>query len=187
MRLGDHRYGDLSEEELLRLFTQSGDEEGFAEFFRRYSRKVYCACHGFFGDAGLAEDATQETFMRAYQSKDRFNGGDYLSWLRRIARNVCIDHWRSKRCEVSIDGGEDDSPMQIANPEPDKCTKVAVQQLHKEIAKLPGEQRRCVELKIERGTYRLLTVAVRLPFRRLTRMAEKAMLLQIQEDRPRAN
>jgi hypothetical protein len=36
-----------------------------------------------------------------------------------------------------------------------------------------------------RGTYGLLTVAVRLPFRRLKRMAEKAMLLQIKEDRPK--
>jgi RNA polymerase sigma-70 factor, ECF subfamily len=145
-------YRDLADHELTRLFTESGDKEAFAELFRRYSAKVYHACYAFFGDGGLAEDATSETFLRAYQSKDRFHEGDYLSWLRRIARNVCIDQWRKKKPEISIDGPEEEA-IQLPGPAPDEGMQIAVQQLHEEIAKLPSDQRRCVKLKIEGYSY----------------------------------
>jgi RNA polymerase sigma-70 factor (ECF subfamily) len=147
------RYEDLPEEELVRNFAESGDTQSFAELFRRHSRKVYQACFAFFGDSGMAQDATQETFLRAYQKKDRFHDGDYLGWLHRIARNVCIDEWRKKRPEVPIDGPEDEPSVQLPSPAPDESLQLALQQLHKEMAKLPGDQRRCLELKIEGYSY----------------------------------
>jgi RNA polymerase sigma factor (sigma-70 family) len=153
MRLRDLRYGDLSEEELVKLFAESGDKESFAELFNRYSQKIYLACLAFFNDSGRAEDATQETFLRAYQNKDRFHEGDYLGWLHRIARNVCIDQWRRKRPEVSVDGLEEESSVELASPVPDANLQSAVQQMYKEIAKLPTAQRRCLELKIEGYSY----------------------------------
>jgi RNA polymerase sigma-70 factor, ECF subfamily len=153
MGIRGRRYGDLSEEELVRLFTQDEDQEAFAELFKRHSRNVFLACHAFFSDRALAQDATQETFLRAFQNKHQFHEGEYLRWLRRIARNVCIDLWRRKRPEVSIEGSEDGSPMELTNPEPDEKTKLAAHQLRREIEKLPADQRRCVELKIEGCSY----------------------------------
>jgi RNA polymerase sigma-70 factor (ECF subfamily) len=146
-------YQDLPDNELARLFTESGAREAFAELFRRHSRKVYHACFAFFRDGSLAEDATSETFLRAYQSRARFQEGDYLNWLQRIARNVCIDQWRKKKPEISIDGSEEEPGMELPGPAPDEGMQIAVQQLHREIAKLPADQRRCVELKIEGYSY----------------------------------
>lgn len=153
MRIRGRPNQDLSDHELLRLFTEEGDTDSFAELFRRHSRKVYQSCYAFFGDSGLAEDATSETFLRAYQNKDRFREGDYLSWLRRIARNVCIDQWRKKKPEISIDETEEESGLQLPSAAPDAAMQIAVQQLHQEIAQLPPDQKRCVELKIEGYTY----------------------------------
>jgi RNA polymerase sigma-70 factor (ECF subfamily) len=49
------------------------------------------------GRAPEAEEATQETFLRAYQALGRFNGRYYLgAWLSRIAANVCVDQLRSR-------------------------------------------------------------------------------------------
>jgi RNA polymerase sigma factor (sigma-70 family) len=153
MGIRGRRYGDLSEEELVRLFTQEGDQEAFAELFQRHSRNVFLACYAFFSNGALAQDATQETFLRAFENKHQFREGDYLRWLRRIARNVCIDHWRRKRPEVSIEGDGDGASIELASPEADEKTQLAVHQLRREIAKLPADQRSCVELKIEGYSY----------------------------------
>lgn len=46
-------------------------------------------------DRHLAEDLTQETFLAAHKSLDRFtSGGNFGAWLRGIARNKARDHWR---------------------------------------------------------------------------------------------
>jgi RNA polymerase sigma-70 factor (ECF subfamily) len=147
------RYEDLSEEELLRSFTEDGDKAGFAELFNRNSRKIYQACFAFFRDSALAEDATQETFLRAYQNNDRFHGGDYVAWLHRIARNACIDQWRRKRPEVAIDDTDESAPVQLSVASPDANMQIAIQHLHRELNKLPADQKRCLELKIEGYSY----------------------------------
>jgi RNA polymerase sigma-70 factor, ECF subfamily len=153
MQLRGRRCEELSEEELLRAFLEKGENESFQELFRRHSRKIFLACFAFFNDTAMAQDATQETFLRAYQNKDRFREGDYLGWLHRIARNVCIDQWRKKRPEISLDAPEDEACVHLISPVPDTELQFALQHLHREIAKLPVEQRRCLELKIEGYSY----------------------------------
>src|ERR1035437_1109770 len=93
----------LPDEELARRAGQAGDNESFAELFARYRKKVFCACRGFFPDSQGAEDATQETFLRAYRNIRGFHQGDFSGWLMRIAKNVCIDEWRRRRRETGID------------------------------------------------------------------------------------
>jgi RNA polymerase sigma factor (sigma-70 family) len=149
---GPH-YEDLSDEELVRLFRDVADNSCFAELFRRHSRKVYHACFAFFRDASLAEDATQETFLRAYQNEAQFHGGDYVGWLHRIARNPCIDQWKKKRPETPIDDTEEGVLGQILLTPPDADMQLALKELEKEMDQLPVEQRRCLELKIQGYSY----------------------------------
>ena len=61
-----------------------------AEIFRFCSRLV--------GDRGLAEEAVQETFLRAWRARDRWeeNLGSVRTWLYSIARNVSIDLLRAR-------------------------------------------------------------------------------------------
>jgi len=63
-----------SDEEIVRRFQHTGDNEWFAELFARHKKGVFGACRGFFPDGGPAEDATQDTFLRAYQNMHRFHG-----------------------------------------------------------------------------------------------------------------
>ena len=85
----------LSDEEVLRRFRETKDSACFGELFARHRHKVYLACRAFSSDGAAAEDATQETFLRAYERLDQFHGGDFAGWLMRIARNICIDQWRN--------------------------------------------------------------------------------------------
>jgi hypothetical protein len=75
------------DEEIALRFKATGDHECFAQLFARYRKKVFFVCRGFFNDGNAAEDATQETFLRAYQNIDRFHGGDFSRWLMRIAKS----------------------------------------------------------------------------------------------------
>ena len=69
------------------------DVEGQLEGHRR---ELTAYCYRMLGSAAEAEDAVQETFLRAWRAADRFEGRSSVrSWLYRIASNVCIDMHRS--------------------------------------------------------------------------------------------
>ena len=68
--------------------AQGGDEKGFDELVRRYSPKIYGLLVRMSGNAALAEDAAQETFVRAWRALSRFRGdAQFSTWLYRIAVN----------------------------------------------------------------------------------------------------
>jgi RNA polymerase sigma-70 factor (ECF subfamily) len=153
MSLGFQAHTALTDEELARRYQVTGDPEYFAQIFTRYRRLVLCACRRFFGCSGLAEDATQETFLRAYRGFGRFQQGKVRSWLMRIAKNVCIDLWRKRRPEsqltevASIDLSDTvnlDYRMEISR---------ALEKVQAEKKLLSPEQRRCLEMKMEGYSY----------------------------------
>ena len=67
---------------------------GLVERHRTALVRMCCLC---LGDASLAEDAAQETFLKAYRALDSFRGEcDEKTWLMRIAINTCRDMRRSR-------------------------------------------------------------------------------------------
>lgn len=63
--------------------------------YREYGRLVYAVAHRVLGRHDLAEDAVQQTFVRAWQAADRFDvDRDPASWLATIARRAAIDIYR---------------------------------------------------------------------------------------------
>lgn len=66
--------------------------------YRTYGPAIYWRCQRLLGDAGAAEDATQETFMRVYRHLDRTPGGDEaIRWIYRIATNYCLNELRNAK------------------------------------------------------------------------------------------
>ena len=80
----------------------AGDEAAFAALTERHRRELHVHCYRMLASFEEAEDAVQETFLRAWRSRATFDGGSlFRAWLYRIATNVCIDTLRRTSRQVS--------------------------------------------------------------------------------------
>lgn len=103
-------------DEMLMVRYQRGDREAFAELVRRYSGPVYNFSVRHLRLAPVAEDVTQEVFLRLVQKAAEFkHEARFSTWLYTIARNLCIDHLRKlkHRRHASLDTSvaPDDAPL----------------------------------------------------------------------------
>jgi RNA polymerase sigma-70 factor (ECF subfamily) len=83
-----------------------GQTDQFGVLLERYQRPIFNFIYRFYGNYDLAEDLTQETFLRCYQflkSYDRKR--KFSTWLYTVAKNLCIDHLKRHKSgrEISLD------------------------------------------------------------------------------------
>jgi len=83
------------DERLLRA-AQRGELASFNALVGRHERAVYAVCLRILRDVPAAEDATQDTFLKAWQALGAFRGGLVRPWLLRIATNRCYDVIRAR-------------------------------------------------------------------------------------------
>ena len=83
-----------------------GRDVAHRELITRYERPVFSIVFRMVGDRELAEDLTQDTFVKVLSHLDRYRADfKFSSWLFKIANNVAIDHLRRRQLDtVSIDG-----------------------------------------------------------------------------------
>ena len=86
---------------------QLNDTSAFAEIYMRYKRAVYEYCYRLLQNRQVAEDATQNTFMKIHHSIGELrSAASFKSWMFRIARNEVYAHLRRARSN-GLEAGED--------------------------------------------------------------------------------
>jgi RNA polymerase sigma-70 factor (ECF subfamily) len=76
--------------------AQRGDERAFTTIVRAYERPVYNYVLRLVGDRSLAEDLTQEVFLRVYQGLPRFSARSrFTTWLFQVTKNRVLDELRA--------------------------------------------------------------------------------------------
>lgn len=91
----DHRQSD---EQLFAAYRESNDPSVFSELVSRYQRELYNYLRRFLGDATLAEDVFQATFLQVHTKRDAFEQGrKFRPWLYTVATNQAIDAQRRNR------------------------------------------------------------------------------------------
>src|SRR5262245_23972786 len=81
----------------------AGDEPAFAALAERYRRELHVHCYRMLASFDDAEDAVQETLLRAWRGRESFDGsGLFRAWLYRIAGNVCLDMLRRSSHRATV-------------------------------------------------------------------------------------
>jgi RNA polymerase sigma-70 factor (ECF subfamily) len=106
---------DIESEKLI--LAQKGNVDAFTELVNAHQNAVYNMCFRMLGDPYEAEDASQETFLRAYKNLRSYDlQRSFSTWILSIAAHYCIDQLRKKRLDVTH--FEDAPYLEIPDPGP---------------------------------------------------------------------
>ncbi len=116
----------IVEEGPLVARAREGDSHAFGELVRKYEGKIFRLAQHVTQNREDAEDVLQETFLKAYEHLDQFQGNSkFYTWIVRIAVNQALMKLRRRKTDKSvsldeaIDTGEDTVVREIAAWDPD--------------------------------------------------------------------
>lgn len=130
--------------------VRQGDAERYRELVERHERRVFAVAWSRLGDAALAEEATQEAFIRGYRRLWLLgDGAKFSSWIASVARNVAINlglrHRRElnkrERWALEHPGAADER-----SPDADTDPLHSPEALRQTLAELPAAHRECLVL-----------------------------------------
>jgi RNA polymerase sigma-70 factor (ECF subfamily) len=132
------------------------DPQALADLYDRYSRLAYSLILRIVRDAGIAEDLTQETFLRVWNRAQAFDSdrGTIGPWLLAVARNRAIDYLRSSSGKLALsthEMTETEAPILFANLEQEMVSADDARRIREALAKLSVNHRTVIELAYFEG------------------------------------
>ena len=125
--------------------ARAGEKAAFGLLVETYQRPVFALTYRMLGDVSEAEDAAQETFLRAYSRLDQYDPGrKFSTWLFSIANYHCIDRLRKRRVQLV---GLDESPVvyslegDSARPEADTLALEQAEEMQALVSQLEPDYR----------------------------------------------
>jgi RNA polymerase sigma-70 factor (ECF subfamily) len=144
-------------EEQLINSASNGDLEAFNQLVLSYQNIAFRYANSLVDDPALAEDITQESFIKAFQHINSFRGSSFRAWLLTIVKNTSHDKRRWNRRHVTVflfpedkDGEEIESPAWIVDPNASVETTVQGNEeshrLYRMLDELPAPYRSVITL-----------------------------------------
>src|SRR5205823_10723983 len=142
-----------------------GREPAYRELIRRYERPVFSLVYRMVRDRELAEDLTQDTFVKVLTHIEKYRAEfKFSSWLFKIANNVAIDHLRRRQLDtVSMEGSPhasttdaiESTSFEVAVPQESALDELEAKELgsaiEQAISRLRPEYRSCILLRHVEG------------------------------------
>ena len=131
-----------------------GDERAFLALYDRYVSRVYGLTLRVLGDVMLAEEVTQDTFLKLWGRARQFDSkkGELASWLLTIAHRTALDRWRLENRRMPASNPQD--PEENWPLIPDEATQNSEarwRSLYFAVQSLPEEQRQVIDLAYYKG------------------------------------
>jgi len=144
----------IDDEEITGLVAaaQDGDPEAFGSLFDHYHGPVYRYVAARVHRPSDAEDLTQLIFVKALEALPRYEarGVPFGGWLFRLARNVVIDHIRTRREHVTLDLATE-RPAPEGGPDELAALRQELDSVATALLRLTPEQREAIELRFFAG------------------------------------
>lgn len=162
------------EDLLLVRNALQGNSKCYDKLMNRYKKNVYYIALKFLNNENDAEDATQECFMKAFASLDKYEAKfAFSTWLYKIASNTCVDIIRRKKMELlslnSSNNEDENSEITINDtkiPTPDDGLekKERIEIINQIVSSLPERYRTLIELRYyEELSYEEIAASTNLP------------------------
>lgn len=116
----------LAGDNLLAARARGGDAAAFERLVEHHQGAIFRMCRSMLGDRTEAEDAAQETFVRAWQSLPRFDTRrSFGPWLRGIAANVCLQALRRRGVHERRQSSLEERAVEPAAPQEGEVSALA--------------------------------------------------------------
>ncbi|MEC4112980.1 RNA polymerase sigma factor [Myroides pelagicus] len=93
VNLQNNNFTTMSDEDLVQIIVHSGNTSLFGILYDRYAQKVYSKCLGFAESRDVAEDLTQDVFVKLYLNLKKFRGeSKFSTWLYSFTYNHCVNY-----------------------------------------------------------------------------------------------
>lgn len=125
----------------------TGEPDAVRALYHAYGRLVYAVAYRVLGDTGLAEDATQQTFLQAWRAAQTFDSTRPAgAWLTTIARRVAIDVYRRERRHREMDSLDGSDPALVTLP-PSVEQIYDVWEVRRALTELSSQDRELIRLQ----------------------------------------
>jgi len=130
------------------LRVKAGDEPAFVELFHKHKRKIVSFARRYLNQHSRAEDAAQETFMRIYRARARYEPkSKFTTYLYHVATNTCLNHLRQREFMLrDKDADQESASERVADtsgtsPEADFAGRELEAHVNQAMSALPETQR----------------------------------------------
>lgn len=143
----------LTDEQLIAKYKQSGLKLAVGELFKRYSLMCFAVCNKYLKDEQAAEDAAMSVFEKLFKDLKNHEIQNFKSWLHSVCRNYCLMQLRKPLNTLRIHDADEENESNFVNlerflhqEENTEEKERTYQTLELAISELKDKQKECIEL-----------------------------------------
>ncbi len=158
------KHDDLSDDELLKKYVETGDLEYFGQLYNRYLHLIYGLCMKYFKSSEDSKDATMEIFEHTSTAVLDKEISHFKSWLYVVSKNHCLMQLRKKKVREEKNLASFMESESVVHLNEEEQVDADLEALTACIETLKEEQKRCVSLfYLEKKSYREVETITELP------------------------